>query len=203
MLTAAGVLLIVGALLLTGYNLWDQYRAEQKAENALISVKAAIENNVTTQQASEAEEPTEETLEESSSEVAETVPAVFLDGLEYIGVLSIPDLNLELPVLNYSSVDNLKIAPCRYDGSAEGGDLILSAHNYRRHFGQISTLSIGAQLTFTDMEGNVYRYEVIAFESLEPDQVRQMKEGDWDLTLYTCNLDQSRRTTVRCVLIEE
>ncbi|MBQ8598663.1 MAG: sortase [Oscillospiraceae bacterium] len=203
LLTLSGVILIIGAILLVGYNLWDQKRAEMTAETALISVQSAIDNKTVTEiSAEELPENDEEaeTVPEGQS-VEAAAPVIFLDGLEYVGILNVPDLNLELPILNYSSVDNLKIAPCRYDGSAEGGDLILSAHNYRRHFGRISQLSIGAEVVFTDMEGKQYTYEVTAFESLEPDQVQQMKEGDWDLTMYTCNLDQSRRTTVRCKLI--
>jgi len=222
LLTAAGILLILGAMALTGYNLWDQKRAEASSNAALEQLHMVLE-------AAKAAPVTEETVvsdngpttvptevtshgkteivyEPVVEEPQETAPAsepqpmkaVLVDGLSYIGILSIPDLGLELPILSQSSVENLKQAPCRYYGSADEGNLILSAHNYRTHFGHLSQLKTGASVSFTDMNGKVYSYQVSAFESLLPSDVVKMKEGQWDLTLYTCNLDQTRRITVRC-----
>ena len=58
------------------------------------------------------------------------------------------------------SYPKLKIAPCRYSGSAYTGNLVIAAHNYRTHFGLLESLAPGAQVKFTDVEGNVFSYEI-------------------------------------------
>ena len=67
-----------------------------------------------------------------------------------------------------------------------------------RHFGLIKNLHYGDDVTFTDMDGNTFRYQVIEVETLKPLAVEEMKTGDWDLTLFTCTLGGATRVTVRC-----
>ena len=126
------------------------------------------------------------------------MPAVDVGGYDYIGFLSIPVLNLELPVMSEWSYPRLKLAPCRFDGSAYTDDLIVAAHNYQRHFGRLKTLNIGDTVVFTDMEGNVFSYVVSGMEQLLPSQGKAMRAGDWDLTLFTCTVGGQQRVTIRC-----
>ena len=123
---------------------------------------------------------------------------VEIDGLAYIGTLAIPSLDLELPVLASWDEQRLRIAPCRYAGSTKTGDLVLAGHNYRLHFGRLSSLSEGDAVRFEDMDGVLWNYEVAAVETLGPDAVEQMTNGDYDLTLFTCTYDGSLRVTIRC-----
>ena len=104
-------------------------------------------------------------------------------------------------MLSSWSYDLLRAAPCRYDGSAYTGDLIIAAHNYAAHFGSLSSLQIGDRLTFTDMDGNVFSYDVIDMTTISPDAVEQLYEGDWDLTLFTCTFGNTYRVVVRCRLL--
>ena len=96
------------------------------------------------------------------------------------------------------SYPKLRIAPCRYAGSAYQGNLILSAHNYSSHFGQIGTLQAGDRVTFTDVDGNVFLYSVAKIQILQPGDVEEMLSGGWALTLFTCTLGGRTRVTVRC-----
>jgi len=57
-----------------------------------------------------------------------------IDGNNYIGVIDIPCLGLSLPIISDWSYPNLKIAPCRYKGSAYQDNLIIAGHNYQSHF---------------------------------------------------------------------
>ena len=118
--------------------------------------------------------------------------------MNYIGTLSIPALELSLPVMSQWSYPKLRIAPCRYAGSAYQGNLILSAHNYSSHFGQIGTLQAGDRVTFTDVDGNVFLYSVAEIQILQPGDVEEMLSGGWALTLFTCTLGGRTRVTVRC-----
>ena len=73
-------------------------------------------------------------------EVPPEMPVTLVDGYDCIGVLSIPVLELELPVLNDWSYEKLKTAPCCYYGTYYDPDFVIAAHNYRSHFGKLSEL---------------------------------------------------------------
>lgn len=57
-----------------------------------------------------------------------------IDGIKYIGVLEVPELSLQLPVMSHWSLAGLKIAPGRYKGSVYKRNTISAGHNYRSHF---------------------------------------------------------------------
>lgn len=121
-----------------------------------------------------------------------------INGHAYIGYLSIPKLELELPVMADWSYSKLQIAPCRYTGSVRGEDLVIMAHNYASHFGGISKLSEGDSVIFTDMDGIVTAYEVVVQDILDPYAVEEMTSGEFDLTLFTCTYGGKSRVTVYC-----
>jgi len=121
-----------------------------------------------------------------------------INGHAYIGYLSIPKLELELPVMADWSYSKLQIAPCRYTGSVRGEDLVIMAHNYASHFGGISKLSEGDSVIFTDMDGIVTAYEVVVQDILDPYAVEEMISGEFDLTLFTCTYGGKSRVTIYC-----
>ena len=126
------------------------------------------------------------------------MPEMEIDGIAYIGILTIPELELELPIISTTTMEYLRIAPCRYEGSAYLNNLILGAHNYDAHFGRLKTLTYGSEVTFTDMDGNVFSYTVADIEILKPEQVDALRDGNWPLTLYTCTVGGQTRVVVRC-----
>lgn len=128
------------------------------------------------------------------------MPVREIDGINYIGVLEIPALELALPVAAEWDYYRLNKSPCRYIGSAYLHDLVICAHNYDIHFGNIKTLRYGDEIVFTDMAGNRFSYVVAEVETLEPTAIERMTTGDWDLTLFTCTIGGATRVTVRCDL---
>ena len=56
----------------------------------------------------------------------------------------------------------------------------------------------GDTVVFTDTAGSVFTYAVSGLEQLLPSQGKEMREGDWDLTLFTCTVGGQQRVTVRC-----
>ena len=126
------------------------------------------------------------------------LPETEYDGRRYVGVINIPALEVELPVLKGWSRSGAKIAPCRYEGTPYLDNLVICAHNYTSHFGRLNTLKTGDLVQFTDMEGNLFTYQVVSFEILQPNQVEEMRSGGWDLTLFTCTIGGQTRFTVRC-----
>ena len=126
------------------------------------------------------------------------MPVKEVDGREYVGTLELPTLDRTLPVLNGWDYELLQVAPCRYEGSAYTGNLIIMAHNYDSHFGRLKNLQIGDPVTFRDVEGNTFSYQVVSLETLNPTDTEEMEAGDWDLTRFTCTIGGKYRVTVRC-----
>ncbi len=188
-----GLLLLVAALLLTCFNLYDQFRGERSVDN--IMDKMILKNG-------------EHSLQEG--EIPDYIlnpdmemPVETIDGRDFIGTLEIPSLNLNLPIISQWSYGNLRVAPCRYDGSAYKNDMILAAHNYPSHFGNLKYLKEGEHVIFTDADGNKFTYTAVVRETLMPTAVNEMlskEEDDWDLTLFTCTVGGRSRVVVRCVL---
>lgn len=130
------------------------------------------------------------------------MPTSKVKGSDYIGVLEIPRLKLELPVMSSWSYPKLRKAPCRFEGSAYSGDLIIAGHNYSRHFGRLKNLVKGDTVRFTDAAGNVFMYQVSGQEKLGGTDLTRMRAGEWDMTLFTCTYGGRSRVTVRCTLVE-
>ena len=185
MILGAG--LVIAALLLFGWNQWEAWRAEQFTGTALPAL-------------------IEESRKSASGDLVSLDPdmtEVMIDGYGYIGYLSIPSLNLELPVMSEWDYARLRISPCRYFGSTKTGNLVIAAHNYTRHFGLLSELSPGNTVYFTDMDGIVTRYTVAEVDVLAPTDVEKMTDGKYELTLFTCTYGGRSRVTVRCDQVEQ
>lgn len=210
------VLIIIGAIVvlmgigLGWYNLWDDQRAGMEA-GGVIDVIAQHREEVagSNPQGSVAANPVvilpapEENLPDYVLHPEKDMPSLEIDGYRYIGTVTIPLLDLELPIMEDWSYPLLKIAPCRYKGSAYLNNMIICAHNYATHFGRLKNLEPGDEVIFTDMDGNMFRYKVVLMETLEKYAVEQMESGEWDLTLFTCTLGGKTRVTVRCELITD
>ena len=202
-LLAAGALFLAAALLLTGSNLVETYQAGQASARLSQAVFSRIES-----QTQEADSLSQATLAGGEEETPEhllnpemEMPVEEIEGNGYIGLLEIPALGLSLPVMSQWSYPNLKLAPCRYSGSAYTGNFTIAGHNYSTHFGPIGGLNAGDSITFTDMQGNRFAYEVQVVETLEATAVEDMVSEEWDLTLFTCDLSGESRITVRCLRV--
>lgn len=179
-LISLGAVLILAALLLFLHNRSEDRRAGQEAESLLEDARSAMAADTDP-------EPQEELAEEIT--------------YDYAGVIAIPDLSLELPVIDQWSYARLKVAPCRQSGAAADGDLVIAAHNYKSHFGYLDRLEPGASVIFTDMEGTVYRYAVEEIRQLEPEDAEDVSSvfsSEYPLVLYTCTPGGKARVAVFC-----
>ena len=179
-LISLGAVLILAALLLFLHNRSEDRRAGQEAESLLEDARSAMAADTDP-------EPQEELAEEIT--------------YDYAGVIAIPDLSLELPVIDQWNYARLKVAPCRQSGAAADGDLVIAAHNYKSHFGYLDRLEPGASVIFTDMEGTVYRYAVEEIRQLAPEDAEDVSSvfsSEYPLVLYTCTPGGKARVAVFC-----
>lgn len=194
-----GAVLILSALSLFFYNQYQDAQAGQEAENLLSDVQAVIKEKETPAPTKPERPETPEPVETLDPEL----PITEIDGYGYVGYLSIPDLELELPVMSEWDYTRLKIAPCRQFGSSRTDDLVIAAHNYKNHFGSLSKLEIGDSVAFTDMDGVENLYEVALIDTLAPTEVEAVQNSDYDLVLYTCTYGGQTRVTVFCNRLED
>ena len=200
-----GLLLIAAALFLVAYNLYDGLRAERSARQAVDQLEESLPPAAITEP-SAVEEPSDHNEQAIIPDYVlcpdMEMPVETINGMDFIGVLQIPSLELELPIISQWNYYNLKTAPCRYSGSAYLNDLIICGHNYTAHFGNLKNRREGDIAMFTDMDGNTFSYEMVEQETLMPNSVEAMGSGDWDLTLFTCTVGGRSRVTVRFELID-
>lgn len=167
-------LLIIVALVLLSYNIYIDNIAGQKSQEAVEKIQNELKN--------------------TSSEKIESLK---VDDNEYIGIINIPSINLELPVMSDWSYTKLKTSPARYSGTLKTNDLVICAHSYKNLFRNIKKLKPNDSLIFTDMNGNKHFYEVALIEIISPEDIQKMIENEYDLTLFTCTEDNQNRFTVR------
>ncbi|KIR03187.1 putative sortase family protein [Lachnospiraceae bacterium TWA4] len=187
--TILGLLLIVAALSITIYNIYDENRAEEAA-NELLDHWPDIPKDTPD-------------IPDYILDPTMDMPTKMVNGVECIGQLEIPVLNLKLPIISEWSYPKLRIAPCRFSGSAYLNNLVIAAHNYRRQFASLKELRSRDQVFFIDMAGNTFRYQVVDIEILNPTDVEKMVSGNWDLTLFTCTIGGQTRITIRCNRVDE
>lgn len=187
-----GLAMVLSAVFLFAYNKNEAFYAAQGAASILENVKTTIVKDDTSFKA-----PLPPPGPVPVKPGAHILHSVEIDGYGYIGYLSIPDLGLELPVMDEWDYARLKIAPCRQCGETTD-DLIIAGHNYERHFGLLKTLAEGAPVRFTDMGGNVTDYEVKTIETVTPVNADKIPGSKWNLVLYTCTYSGYERIVVGC-----
>ena len=176
-LVIMGAVLLIAALLLLLYNRYESDRAGKDAEALLEDVLSVVEQNAA---------------------AGPELPVVEVDGYGCVGCLEVPALELTLPVLTDWDYEKLRVAPCLQFGSSRTDDLVIAAHNFKRHFGRLKELSQGDAIVFTDMDGIENHYEVAEIETLQPTAVDAVQNSGYALVLYTCTPGGRTRVTVFC-----
>lgn len=182
-----GICCLIAAVGLILYNRWEA----DCAQDASMDLLQDLRENIT-------DHTQEQTIPEETADLPGEMLTTQVEGYDCIGFLSVPVLELELPVLADWNYEKLKIAPCHYFGSYLEKDFVIAGHNYPSHFGRLSVLQPKDLILFTDVSGKVYCYEVILLETLPGSATEEMITSGFDLSLYTCTPGGSNRVTVRC-----
>lgn len=197
-----GTLLIAASITLWAYNHWDDFRAQTASDAVLLKLDEITYSR--SQEKKLHDVPTDGAPpdmtpdSEADLDPNRDMPTVLIDDYLYIGTLTIPALEIQLPVMDDWDYPRMRIAPCRYSGTVYLDNMVICGHNYNTHFGRLDKLQKDDLIVFTDVDGEVYNYRVAETEVVMPTEVEQMITGDWDLTLFTCNYSGRARVAVRC-----
>ena len=141
------------------------------------------EKNVTTTQVVQIEQ---------KIEVPDEQKLTASDGTIYytIGVINIPSINVNYPILSTYTDELLKIAPCRFHGPNpnEVGNLCIAGHNYKnsKFFSKVPNLQLGDKIEITDLSGRMLTYTVYDKFIVNPDELEctsQLTNGNKEITL--------------------
>lgn len=128
------------------------------------------------------------------------------DGTTYytIGVINIPSINVNYPILSTYTDELLKIAPCKFHGPNpnEVGNLCIAGHNYRnsKFFSKVPNLQLGDTIEITDLSGRMLTYTVYDKFIVNPDELActsQLTNGKKEITLITCTNDNKQRHIIK------
>ena len=121
-----------------------------------------------------------------------------------IGLINIPKINIEYPILSNTTDDLLKVAPCRFYGPYPNktGNLCIAAHNYddNRFFSNLYKLNIGDIINIYDPSNLCITYSVYQkYEISVKDTscTSQNTNGQKEITLVTCNNINKNRLIIK------
>lgn len=209
-----GLLMLIAAAGLAGYNLNLEKQAQKSSNAALEYIDSQLEE-LRAAQAAELENQNKGKSKKSSEGTG-------TDGTggsyNYTGggsnywvyeedpysmIIEIPKLKLRLPVRAKYNYKKMELAPCVYSGSIYTDDLVICGHNYKTHFKWLKKLKTGAKVYLTTNNGTSYKYKVIGHETLGPYAYTDMTRSEADLTIFTCTWGGKTRLAIRCERIRK
>lgn len=184
---ALRIVLIVVAVVVAIF-VAKKFYNEGKTENSAKEVLAEIKTTI-------------ETYEEV--EAVQTIDAE-LKGYKVVGIIKIPKIDVEYPILEKTTVESLNISITKFWGNEinEIGNVTLAGHNNFSGvmFGKIKKLTIGDIIELTDTQNVTLQYEVFETKIIDPNDIScilPIEEGRREITLITCENGKANRFIVK------
>jgi sortase A len=164
-------LLIVVGLCIVGYAGWQIVDTKMQTSTSLVEAKEIVESP-----------PNKEIYKEEDGTYKPPIG-------EAVGVLQIPKLNADLPIVEGTDPDDLEKGVGHYKGSyypTENGQIVLSGHR-DTVFRKAGELEIGDSLQIALPYGN-FEYEITETKIVEPDDlgIITLQNEKEELILTTC-----------------
>ena len=136
----------------------------------------------------------------NSIEEDNTVTEIEIDGYKVLGIIRIPKIDLEYPLLNETTTLSMQKSITKIWGPElnEIGNLTLAGHNNRdgTMFGKVKKLEIGDIIEIQDLYKNTVQYQIFDMYVIEPNDVSCVKSVDpnaKEVTLITCTNGNKNR----------
>lgn len=156
------------------------------------------------------EELNQETVETFSNINTQENEKIEMQGYEVIGIVKIPKINLEYPILNIETSNPeetkapMKISIVKYWGGKvnDYGNLSIAGHNNHNGtmFGKTKNLEIGDIVELTDLEKRTIQYEIYDKFVTDPNDVSILATKDnsvREVTLITCTNGNKNRLILK------
>lgn len=125
-----------------------------------------------------------------------------------VGLIKIPKINIQYPILSNTTDELLKMAPCRFYGPYPNqiGNLCIAGHNYddNRFFSNLYKLNIGDVINIYDSNNSCITYSIYQKYEIsikDTSCTSQDTNGAKEITLVTCNNINKNRLIVKAMEI--
>ena len=139
------------------------------------------------------------TTEEKISE--EGISLIEFEGFKVIGLIKIPSIDLEYPILEQTTDEAMRVSISRYWGGDINsyGNVSLAGHNNKitlTMFGKNKYLKNGDSIFLTDLTGKTIEYKIYDTFITDPNDVSILRTTDTairEVTLITCTNGRANR----------
>lgn len=132
--------------------------------------------------------------------IKENVTEIEIDGYKVLGIIRIPKIGLEYPILSETTNKSMKKSITKFWGPElnQIGNLTLAGHNNHdgTMFGKVKKLEIGDIIEIEDLYKNVVKYKIFDMYVTDPNDVSCVVSVDPDsreVTLITCTNGNKNR----------
>lgn len=201
------VVIVIFALLgFWGYQTYRKYFQEKDIDTALEEFNQTITNS-TRRNEFTGSEPINFTAMDNgisnSSSGNSTNDVVTYNGFTVVGRMEIPDIDLDLPVLERATRNSLEqsIGVLMGPGLNQVGNTIIVGHNYRNgtFFSRNEELENGDEIYITDTSGTRIEYtiyNIYTTSSEDSDYITRDTAGKREISLSTCTDDSRYRLVI-------
>lgn len=181
------IILIIIAIVVAVFvvkKFYNEGKTENSAKEVLAEIKTTIETS-------------------NEEEAVQTIDAE-LKGYKIVGIIKIPKIDLEYPILEKTTVESLNVSITKFWGNEinEIGNVTLAGHNNFSGvmFGRIKKLVVGDIIELTDTQNVTLQYEVFETKIIDPNDIScilPIEEGRREITLITCENGKANRFIVK------
>lgn len=181
------IILIIIAIVVAVFvvkKFYNEGKTENSAKEVLAEIKTTIETS-------------------NEEEAVQTIDAE-LKGYKIVGIIKIPKIDLEYPILEKTTVESLNVSITKFWGNEinEIGNVTLAGHNNFSGvmFGRIKKLVVGDIIELTDTQNVTLQYEVFETKIIDPNDIScilPIEEERREITLITCENGKANRFIVK------
>lgn len=133
-------------------------------------------------------------------ETNNTEAEIEIDGYKVLGIIRIPKIDLEYPILNETNKISMKKSITKFWGPNLNtiGNLTLAGHNNKdgTMFGKVKKLELGDIIEIEDLYKNTVKYKIFDMYVIDPNDVSCVESVDAntkEVTLITCTNGNKNR----------
>ena len=199
------VIFITAGLAAMSVPLFYHFYGNQKTNELIEQFEQNVEQEYQEDGEKEEERETETEAADTKAPVSKEDAALLSSG-DVIGLIEIEALDLNYPIVEGADSKQLAYGIGHIsDTAAVGGmgNCVLAGHRgsrYGTYFKYLNRLSEGDTVKVMDKAGDVYLYEVVSWEVVEPYDNSVKAQGEKaELTLLTCENSGTMRLIYHCI----
>lgn len=149
-------------------------------------------------------------LKEPNTPIYSTYTASNGKSYDIVGIINIPSVEINYPILSESTDSLLKVSVCKFMGPEPNsiGNLCIAGHNFtnNRAFSKLNKVKVDDIIEITDLSGRTIQYKVYDNFIVAPTDLSctsQRTNGKREITLITCTNGNKQRRIVKAVEIPQ